>query len=197
MFRRFVPRHAVKFSPFHLAGFYPTLQLAYEMRLARRFTVQTEGGVVLNYPYNENKAYQNKRGAKAKLEVHYYVLPSARAKLIYYAALELYWNGVNFDRLMSQQECYDVECNHVYTREFTYKVTYREPGFGLKAGFVKYFSRALFMDINSGWGVRFVDYTDPFETNDNIGVNWFVIPNEEDRIVLSPIVGVRLGYMFR
>ncbi len=198
LFKRFVPRHAIKISPFHLVGFYPTFQLSYETRVANRFTVQAEGGVVFDNAFEEDEDFQDKRGAKAKLELHYYVLPSARAKMISYLAMELYWNAVNFDRRQVQQECYDVECNHTYTREFDYKVTYREPGFGLKVGFVKYFSRFLFMDINSGWRVRFVDYTDPFSTAEDAINSWLPpIPNETDRVSLSPIVGIRFGYLFR
>jgi len=195
LFIRFVPRQAIKISPFHLVSFYPTLQLAYEMRVASRFTVQAEGGVVLN-AFNDNQRFQNKRGAKAKLELHYYFFPLARAKMIYYAAFELYWNAVNFDRRQVQEECFDLECNHRYTREFNYRVTYREPGFGVKAGFVKYFSRSVFMDINSGWAVRFIDYNDPYDNGDEVSLGWLPpIPNEEDRVVLSPIVGIRFGYI--
>lgn len=197
LFLRFVPRQAVKISPFHLVSFYPTFQLAYEMRVANRFTVQVEGGVVLDYPLVDDENFQDKRGAKAKLELHYYVLPSARAKLIYYLAFELYLNAVNFDRSQVQEECYDLECNHRYTRKFKYKVTYREPGFGIKAGFVKYFSRRVFIDINSGWGVRFIDYADPFNNGAEVSFGWLPpIPNEADRVVLSPIVGIRFGYIF-
>ena len=192
LFIRFVPKQAVKISPFHLVSFYPTLQLAYEMRVASRFTVQAEGGVVLN-AFNDNDRFQNKRGAKAKLELHYYFWPVARAKMIFYGAFELYWNAVNFDRRGVQEECFDVDCNHRYTREFNYKVTYREPGFGVKAGFVKYFSKFVFMDINSGWGVRFIDYTDPFNNRAPATFFWEpLIPMREDRVVLSTIVGIRL-----
>lgn len=198
LYRALVPRHALKISPFHLAGFYPTLQLAYEGRVSTRTTLQLEGGVVLNYPANDDTQYQDKRGAKGKLEIHYYTLPSRRAKLVYYGAAELYRNAVNFDRLTSQQECFDVECNHMFTRQYSYTVMYREGGFGFKVGFIKYF-HDFFMDINSGWGVRFITYTDspgaPDFNNDNITwAQMFSIPNEEDRTTLSPIVGIRLGY---
>lgn len=192
-----VASHAVKISPFHLASFYPTIQLAYEIKVAKRFSIQLEGGYVLNYKVNEDPAYQDKRGVKAKLELHYYMLPSERAKLIYYGALEIYWNVVDFNRLTSQQECFDIECNHVFTRQYTYKVMYREPGVGLKVGFMKYFSD-FFMDINSGWALRFITYTDSswptaFAEEGN-GSGMFPIPNEEDRITLSPIFGIRFGY---
>lgn len=198
LLNKLIPRHALKFSPYHMIGFYPTLQLAYEAKVAHRFTVQLEGGYVLDYPFNHDQSYQNKRGGKGKLELHYYMLASRRARLIYYGALELYYNAVDFSRLNTQVECYDIECNHTYRRTFNYTVTYREPGFGFKVGFVKYFSR-FFMDINSGWGLRFIDYTDPHEPVGNDG-GWgslFPIPNEEDRVTPSPIVGIRLGYRLR
>lgn len=197
LYSSLVPRHALKISPFHLFGFYPTIQVAYEMKVARRFTLQLEGGYVVRYQNNDTE-YQDKRGVKGKLELHYYMLPSARARLIYYGAAEIYWNAVNFDRVTSQQECFDLECNHVYMREYKYKVMYREPGIALKAGFVKYFGY-FFMDINSGWGIRFVDYTDPSFgegiTNEVNGWGMISIPNEDDRIALSPIFGIRFGYL--
>ena len=199
LYESLIPRHAVKISPLHLFSFYPTIQLAYEFKIVRRITAQLEGGYVLNYKINDNTEYQDKRGAKAKLELHYYMLPSQRAKLIFYGATEIYWNAVNFDRLTSQVECFDIECNHVYTRQYTYKVTYREPGFGFKLGFIKYFSD-FFMDINSGWAVRFISYEDPFTATEFVNdvAAWaFPIPNEEDRVTLSPIVGVRFGYRLR
>jgi len=193
-----IPSHALKISPFHLFGFYPTLQLAYEAKISKRLSFQLEGGYVLNYQANDTQ-YQDKRGGKGKVELHYYTLPSQRARLIYYGAVELYYNAVNFDRLTSQQECFDIECNHTFTRQYNYKLMYREPGVGLKVGFIKYFSD-IFMDINSGWALRFITYTDTFPGNDfvNDNVAWaFPIPNEDDRTTLSPIVGIRLGYRLR
>jgi hypothetical protein len=195
-----VPHHAVKISPFHLVSFYPTIQLAYEVKMARRATIQLEGGYVLDYPTNINDDYRDKRGVKAKLELHYYMLPSRRANLVYYGALELYWNAVDFDRLTTQTECFDANCNHTFTRQYWYTVNYREPGFGFKLGFVKYFSD-FFMDINSGWGVRFITYSSEPEMSfgpvtDVMGWQSFS-PNEEDRTALSPIVGMRFGYRIR
>jgi hypothetical protein len=199
LYSKLVPRHAVKISPFHLFGFYPTIQVAYEFKVGNRASIQLEGGYVLNYQVNQSLQYQDKRGAKGKLEFHYYSLPSLRAKLIYYVAGEVYYNAVDFDRLTTEQECFDIECNHVFTRQFKYKVMYREPGIGLKVGFIKYFGD-FFMDVNSGWAVRFITYTDTFSGNDfvNDNVSWFfAIPNEEDRTILSPIVGLRMGYRLR
>ncbi|MBA4058641.1 MAG: hypothetical protein C0490_28250, partial [Marivirga sp.] len=63
-------------------------------------------------------------------------------------------------------------------------------------GFIKYFGD-FFMDINSGWAVRFITYTDTLPGNDfiNDNVAWaFSIPNEDDRTTVSPIVGIRFGY---
>lgn len=198
LFRRLIPHHTIKFSPNHLINFYPTLQLAYEARLANRVSVQVEGGYVLNYPMNEDTDYRNKRGAKTKLEFHYYVLPSERANLIYYGALEFYWNAVNFDRKNTQQECYDADCNHLYNRQFYYTVKYREPGFGLKLGFAKYIGRFM-IDVNSGWIVRFIDYMDLYaDANNTNNMGWtFFIVNEEDRVTASPVIGFRLGYRIR
>lgn len=197
-FRRLIPRHTVKFSPNHLINFYPTLQLAYEARLAERVSIQVEGGYVLNYPINEDTDYQNKRGAKTKLELHYYMLPRERANLVFYGALELYWNAVNFDRENTRQECYDAECNHLYTRQLYYTVKYREPGFGLKLGFVKYIGRFM-IDVNSGWIVRFIDYSDPYASlNDTNNLGWILFSmNEEDRVTALPVIGFRLGYRIR
>ncbi len=199
LYQSFIPRHAVKISPFHLLSFYPTIQLAYEVKIAKRLSFQIEGGYVINYKVNVDPEYQNKRGGKGKLELHYYMLPSTRAQLIFYGAAELYYNAVDFDRRVTREECFNTDCNQRITRQYTTKVMYREPGIGLKMGFVKYFSD-FFIDINSGWAIRFISYTESenirnFFNNDNM--RWLNIPNEEDRVALAPIIGIRLGYRLK
>lgn len=197
-----IPRHALKVSPNHLFNFYPTIQLAYEIKVAPKFSLQLEGGYVVNYRSFEDPEYKDKRGVKTRLELHYYLWPRDRGKLIYYGAAELYWNAVNFDRDVSQTECFDIECNHTFTKSYTYTVMFREPGGGLKLGFIKYFSPRFFMDINSGWVVRFITYTDrsaPAGVGEPVNEGWamFSIPNETDRTIPSPVVGIRFGYRIR
>ncbi len=201
-FERLIPRHAFKFAPLTMANFYPTLELSFEQKIIRQFTVQIGYGYVLNYKDNNNQEYQNKRGYKAKLEIRYYIMPSERYNLVYYLAVGGYMNVVDFDRETSRQECYDLSCTNTFIRYYNYVVKYREQGFTLKFGFVKHFSKSIFMDINGGWSLRFIDYDEPTMPgglNDFGDVSFFFsdIPNEEDRIGLMPILGFRIGYRFR
>jgi Protein of unknown function (DUF3575) len=196
LFRKLIPRHTVKFSPNHLINFYPTIQFAYEVRIKSRFSVQLDGGYVLNFNVNNNTEYQNKRGIKAKVEMRYYFFPSERSTLVYYGAVELYRNVINFDRQLTTQECFDLACNHTYSRQRDYTVNYRETGFGLKIGFTKYFHRFL-IDLNSGWIVGFPRYADPYADAgfDDVITGWtpFII-DETQRVTFLPVLGVRFGY---
>jgi hypothetical protein len=200
-FEKLIPRTALKIAPLTLINFYPTLELSLEQKIAGRFTVQAGYGYVLNYGINNDPEYQNKRGYKAKLEIRYYLLPSAKYNLVYYVATGGYINVVDFDRAATRQECFDLSCTNTFTRTYTYVVNYREPGFTLKFGFVKHFSKSLFMDVNGGWCLRFINYDEPVipGVNNFDDVSFFLsdFPNEEDRVGLMPLMGFRIGYRFR
>src|SRR5688500_12245551 len=137
-----VPHTAIKASPLHLLNFYPTVELSFEQRLLPRFTTQLEAGYVLNYGSNINRDFQDKRGVKLKLEGRYYFGPVSDAKKIYYGAVEPYMNVINFDRSASEVECFDLECSHLYRRQYFDKIEYREHGVSLKIG--------LLRDLGSG-----------------------------------------------
>lgn len=194
---RHKPAHAIKWSPIHLLGFYPTVQLAYEASVGKRLSVQGDVGYVINYEGGTNTEYMNKRGVKLKAELRYYFesLPGSRDG--FYASVEPYLTSINFDRSITISECFDPNCQNSYLRNFTYKVEYRETGFSGKGGYVIYFDNDVLLDISIGWSWRVVNYDHP----DNVrpitsGFNFFG-PNEEDRSVLSPLVGVRVGYRLK
>ena len=184
-----VPERAIKFSPFHLINFYPTIEISYEQRIRPRFTLQAETGYVLNYRYNTDDDFQNKRGIKAKLEARNYLSGPPDRRKLFYIATEIYLNAVNFDRQTGQVECFDLECNHRYFRRYNYKMKYREEGISFKVGFIRYWNQALFLDLNTGVTVRNVQYKEPIVVREFRGdVVWGGpdIPNEDDRVTVSP-----------
>ena len=194
-----VPHTAVKVSPLHLLNFYPTIELSLEQRILPRFTTQVEAGYVLDYNANIHRDFQDKRGVKLKLEGRYYFGSVSDPNKIYYGAIEAYTNLINFDRYASGTECFDLECEHLYRREYDYKVSYREYGLSFKAGVLRYFGSSIFMDLNGGITLRNVRYNEParpraFAENDEF--SFFQIPNENDRVAFSPNLGLRFGYRF-
>jgi hypothetical protein len=192
-----VPQQAVKFSPLHLVNFYPTIEFSFEQKVAKQLTIQLEGGYVLDYGNDWSTDYLDKRGAKGKLETRYYFFGRTDKKKIYYVGAEGYANVINFDRVSSRQECFDLECEHMFIRTAPFKMEYREKGFTLKAGLMKYFGK-FFFDFSGGWTLRDIHYREPFSFSEGFeDWNLFEIPNEEDRVALSPNFGVRFGYRFR
>jgi hypothetical protein len=201
-YNRLVPRHALKFSPFHLINFYPTLEFSYEKKITHTFTAQAEYGHVINYS-NQDESYRNKRGYKMKLEVRKYFAPVVHRRLLFYGAAEYYKNDITFDRQFTTRECFGNDCEHSIIRYQYYPVQYIEQGFSVKFGLIKYFFSDFFLDINSGWTIRFVDYDEvipkgipafPEGMEDDL---FFDIPNEEDRVVPCPVLGIRIGYRLR
>ena len=195
-----VPERAIKFSPFHLINFYPTIEISYEMRIRPLFTLQAEGGYVLNYRYNTDEEFQNKRGIKGKLEARNYLSGPPDRRKQFYLAAEVYLNAINFGRQDGEEECFDLECNHRFHRRYNYKMKYREEGFSFKVGFIRYWGPALFLDINSGVTLRNVRYKEPISLRPRGGDVFFAgpdIPNEEDRVTVSPNLGIRLGYRLK
>lgn len=197
-----VPDKAIKISPLHLLNHYPTLEVSYEQKILGRITAQAEVGYVLDYdasdPYNSTE-FLNKRGIKGKLEARYYFWGRVDRKKMYYVSSEVYTNIINFDRQDQRQECFDLECNHLYRKDYTYKMEYREKGISFKAGFIRYLSD-FFFDFNSGFTIRNIQYREPdwlvgeFNSDE---WNFFDIPNERDRVALSPNFGIRLGYRLK
>lgn len=195
---RHKPAHALKWSPIHLWGFYPSLQLAYEASVSKRLAVQADVGYVLNYRGGTNTEYMNKRGIKLKAELRYYFesLPNSRDG--FYASIEPYLTSINFDRSVTVTECFDPNCQNRYLKNYAYKVEYKEIGFSGKGGYVIYFDNNILLDITIGWSWRSIDYDQPSNVPalTTGGFNFFG-PNEEDRIVLSPLFGARIGFLLR
>ncbi len=195
-----VPDKAIKVSPLHLINFYPTVQVAYEQKILKRLTAQLDAGYVVRYTNAvTNSEFKDKRGVKGKLEARYYFWGRADKRKLYYAAAEGYMNVVNFDREDSRTECFDLECTNTFRRIYDYKVEYREQGFSLKAGMLKYFSKRIMFDINSGFTLRFVRYNKPNLIPEfSEDAEFFLdIPNENNRITVSPNLGVRFGYRLK
>jgi len=186
--------HAIKFSPFHLIGFYPTIQLAYERGLTDNFSLQGEVGYVLRYK-SDDIEFKDKRGIKLKVEPRFHLLPDIYRERSSYIAGEIYLNAINFDRQEWRTECFDVECQNNYLQRYDYLVRYREMGFGFKYGFARYFDDFI-VDLNCGWAVRFVDYKKPDLLRQFLEEEseWFEIPNERKRVGFMPLVGIRFGY---
>jgi hypothetical protein len=193
-----VPQQAIKFSPLHLINFYPTVEFSFEQKITSQVTLQAEFGYVLNYSNEWNEDFIDKRGAKIKLEGRYYFFGRTDRKKIYYIAGESYVNLVNFERSRRIRECFDLECEHEFMRDITYTMKYREKGFTIKAGLVWYAGKFMF-DFSSGWTVRGIEYREPAGIPTDFSDDWifFEIPNEDDRIALSPNIGIRLGYRLR
>jgi hypothetical protein len=193
-----IPQQAVKFSPLHLINFYPTIEFSFEQKIASQVTLQLEAGYVLDYETDWNEDFLNKRGVKLKLEARYYFFGRIDKRKAYYVAGEAYSNIINFDRVITTQECFDIECDHPFMRTAEYKMEYREKGFSIKAGLVKRFGKFL-LDLNSGLTVRDIEYREPSNWIEQFPDDWTIwdIPNETDRIVLSPNFGIRFGYTIR
>lgn len=196
---RLIPRQAIKVSPLHLLNFYPTLEVSYEFRIARRMSLQLETGYVLTFPSEENDTHRNKRGVKLKLEGRYFFPGVRRGEKIYYGAIEPYMNVINFDRYEAIEECFDADCRNMYVRRYGYRMTYREQGVSLKVGMVWYLGSHFFVDYNAGLTLRIVDYDRPPllpESPDRFGIFTIYIPDETDRTAIGPNMGLRFGYRF-
>ena len=196
-----MPKHAIKFSPFHLASFYPTIQIAYEFRLRDQLTLQLDGGVMPEIGQNGTKTevrnhIKNKRGYKLKVEPRYYFQADRFREWVYYGALELYLNHARFDGKSMQTECFDAACQDKYKRAYAYRATYHEPGFALKVGIVHYWYSRIIFDYNVGIGVRFVDYTFPSHIIPE-NTDWHNTPHMADRVALTPILNFRVGYKIK
>jgi hypothetical protein len=187
-------RAIVKWSPFHLINFYPSLQLAFELQLNNRHSIQLDAGFVLDAEEN-NHRYKNKRGVKLKSEWRYYIEDNTQGHSTY-LSLEPYTNLINFDRIESKVECFDVDCTILYTREYNYMVRYRETGISFKFG-NQFQSGKFFFDFNFGLTLRDINYkkpTIPIGFNEPPPRGW-VFRNEDKRVTFGPALGIRAGYL--
>jgi hypothetical protein len=202
-YERVIPKHSVKWSPFHAVSFYPTIQVAYEHKLRERFTLQFEVGYVLTdwaFDFFLTEKYRNKQGAKVKLAGKYFHSPVIYSRSARYFSVEPYWNHVDFDRVDHTTECLDRDCNSSYTRRREYEISYREKGLSLKYGLMTRAGK-LVMDLNVGLSFRFINYLKPEELTPGSAGDFFEgssfgLPNESNRFGLSPTGGIRVGYAF-
>lgn len=197
------PRLAVKLSMLHVFYFYPSMQIAVEHKLFKRFNLQYDLGVVFNISSNNSEMYQNKKGFRGIAELRYYI-PSP-PKVPFYIAGEFYCSRITFNRsLVMGYECGGGDCASF--EYVTFKVRNNHQGIGLKYGILLYpgwnRNRSLFFDINGGLAYRSIAYYEiekPIANNSeffNDDSSNFFYPNENDRTEFRPVLGVRIGYSF-
>lgn len=194
---RHKPRHALKFSPFHLIGFYPSFQLAYEVGISNRLGLQVDAGYILTNYNSTNTDYQNKRGTKLKADIRYYFHSLPNSPDGFYSALETHLNYVNFDRQETTTECFDASCQNMFVRYYSTMVKYRENGGSVKVGYLIFFDNSFLMDVSVGWSLRNIRYYGTGSNTNDVITFFSFEPNEEDRVVITPILGIRIGYRFR
>lgn len=198
-----VPRHAVKFSPGHLlVNYHPTIEFSYEHRIARRWTLQGEYGKIVNIPNSqpENRIQDawdsDRKGYKAKLEARYYVYATRGGRFTWYAAGELYYNKINYQKQMVTHEYYDETRDAIYEKTHRQRVYHEEKGINGKFGFLWHMGPVL-VDVNAGLGARFIHYSNllPIFDEDKDEFLEFT-PDETSRDEPGLALGVRVGYRF-
>jgi hypothetical protein len=196
------PALAVKWSPLHLAYFYPSFQVSIEHKLLRNLSVQYDLGLILDYPNGDSEDFSDKRGYRFIGELRYYV-PSP-PKIPFYVAAEVYHSKVNFNRSqVIGRGCETGDCD--YFEYVEYKMETVNKGVGFKFGVLLYpgwnRNRSFFFDINVGGAFRDITYESigrPVQSAstviyDNDESNLFS-PSEQSRTQFRPVIGVILGY---
>lgn len=184
-----------KVSPLHLLNFYPSFLIGYEYGFSPNQSVQIDAGPVLDFE-SYNQEFQRKRGFKLKTEYRYYLDIENLSGNGHYIALEGYWNFVNFNRDVTQTECFDLACQNLFTRDYSFLVKYRETGIALKFGIVRVTDKIIY-DWFFGLRLRFVDYKKPNlpPSVENFEDGFFLeIPNETPRTTFGITAGLKLGY---
>lgn len=196
--RKTMHRLAVKWSPLHLAGYYPTVQLSVEHRLIDLFSLQWDAGYVINADPPDPKDGFDKKGFKAKLDVRYYLPFGGNALFL---APEIYYNYVDFKKSGTfGVECDDPEGGCDYFRFYTYAVRYREPGLNLKAGLFHRFGKRICIEYHVGLAQRFIRYKSlgkPAESSYEERYETDLFGEQRSMNTLFPSTGFRVGYIFR
>jgi hypothetical protein len=197
------PRLAVKWSPWHLIYFYPTIQVAVEHKLIKNVSLQYDLGVVFDPPLASYEDYRHQRGFRGIAELRYYI-PSP-PKIPFYIAAEYYYTDIRFNRSNAiGYECGGEDC--LYYEYVTYGVRHKNQGVGLKYGILLFpgwnRNRSFFFDCNVGIAYRSLSYhsinlpqsenVTSFKNDDFI----LFRPSEKNRREFRPVVGVRIGYSF-
>jgi hypothetical protein len=185
----FPARHAFKVNVLQMVSFYPTIPLAYEVRIAPQHSLQFEAGYVFSVEGSE--MYANKRGAKLRTGWRWYVSNLTRSKSTHdYFMLEPYANIIDFDRQTNTVDCSTGNC---VERTYYRTIKNRESGVGLKWGHIGYGKHVVY-DVNVGVRLRNVRYDDNEPADNDITI--FSLPqiNENDRLALGFVVGFSLGW---
>jgi hypothetical protein len=198
-----VPRHAIKFSPGHLiVNYRPTVEFAYEHRIARQWTLQAEYGRIVNISNTNNEdriddAWESdRRGYKAKFEGRYYITANRSGHFTIYTAGELYYNNINYLKQMVTREYYDDAYDALYEKTHRQRVYHEEKGLSGKFGFLVNMGPVV-LDINAGLCYRSIHYSKllpVFEEDEDDFLDFN--PDEHSREEPGLILGVRLGYRF-
>lgn len=198
-----VPRHAIKFSPGHLLiNYHPTVEFAYEQRIAPRLTLQGEYGQIVNAlsTTTENRiedAWDSDRnGYKAKLEARYYVVATRKGRFTMYAAGELYYNNINYLKQIVTREYYDETPDALYEKTHRQRIYYEEKGISGKFGFLVNMGPVL-LDVNAGLRFRSIHYSKILPVFEDDEDSFLDFSNDErSRDEPGLVLGVRLGYRF-
>lgn len=197
------PVIAFKWSPVHLAYFYPSIQIAIEHRVFRKLNVQYDLGVVVNSPYGNSERFSNKRGFRLIGELRYF-LPSP-PKVPLYVAGEFYHSKITFDRAqVAGYGCQGGDCD--YYQYLEYEVKHTNSGAGVKTGVLLFpgwnKNRSFFFDINVGLAYRNITYQGKPYVDQSLGMvlydddegdNIFT-PSEQNSLKERLVIGVRLCY---
>ena len=185
-----LPKHIIKFSPLHLIGKFPTLQIAYERNIRGKLSVQLDAGYVLNYTADDEK--KDFRGFKLREELrYYYKLKNYNRKNLKYSkssylSVETLQNIINYEgRYM------DYDCNCTVSQY----VKLRETGINFKIGYTEYLSRFI-LDFSAGLSFRHIRYREPYfyrQDVDYLSLN-LIEPQETNQNIITPVFGFRTGY---
>lgn len=195
------PFFAMKFSPQHLVGMYPTIQIGLEHRIIKRLSIHYDAGLVINFKGTNTEDYANKRGYKIKIEPRYYF--HSLEYTHFYTGLEFYKNDITFDRTSTfLVTCPSGNCS--YYQYDTYQVKNQEKWLAFKVGSTLYGldSKRLFFDLSAGLTFRDIDYD---FVGKPIGASLtefdsglpFWAPRETDRQVFGLTFVARVAYRLR
>jgi hypothetical protein len=196
------PAFAVKWSPLHMAYFYPSFQFAIEHRLLKNLNVQYDLGWVLDYPHGDSEDFTDKQGYRFIGELRYYVPSPPKVPL--YVAAELYHSKISFTRSqVVGRDCETGQCD--YFEYLDYEIETVNKGVGIKFGVLLFpgwnKNRSFFFDINVGGAFRDIAYESigkPIQSVETVvydnDENNLFSPSEQSRTQLRPVIGVRLGY---
>jgi hypothetical protein len=174
-----------------------------EQRLNRKFNLNIDLGIVLNYKSSDTENFSLKKGFRAVVEPRYY-LRSTQARVPFYLAPVLYYHRITYNR----EETLGRDCQEgfdcAYFQEVTYRVKYNQLGAGFKVGILLYPpltpKRSLFFDLSGGISYKHSAYEDINKPNPPNSVYfpesraWFVRPVERRPNAVVPIIAIRVGY---